>query len=63
MANKEQLAILKQGVAVWNKWREENPDVKINLRWANQDNTSIFHVVILETSAYAILFTVQKTTP
>jgi uncharacterized protein YjbI with pentapeptide repeats len=24
MANSEHLAILKQGVEVWNKWREEN---------------------------------------
>jgi hypothetical protein len=24
MANEEQLAILKQGVDVWNQWREEN---------------------------------------
>lgn len=34
MANKRQLAILKKSVAAWNKWREENPDVKINLRMA-----------------------------
>lgn len=32
MANPEHLAILKQGVEVWNKWREENPDVKPDLR-------------------------------
>ncbi len=32
MANEEQLAILKEGVDVWNQWREENPDVEINLR-------------------------------
>jgi len=31
MANQEQLAILKQGVEVWNKWRKENPSIKINL--------------------------------
>ena len=32
MANEEQLAILKQGVDVWNRWREEYHDVKIDLR-------------------------------
>jgi hypothetical protein len=35
MANEEQLAILKQGVEVWNKWREENPDIEIDLRDAD----------------------------
>jgi len=34
MANQEQLAILKQGVEAWNWWREQNPDVKIDLREA-----------------------------
>jgi hypothetical protein len=29
MANKEQLAILKQGVSAWHKWRGENPEVDI----------------------------------
>ena len=37
MANKRQLAILKQGVAAWNKWREENPEVNIDLSEANLD--------------------------
>ena len=32
MANPEHLAILKKGVAVWNKWREENPEVKPDIR-------------------------------
>src|SRR6266567_3426303 len=27
MANQEQLDILKQGVVIWNKWREEHPDI------------------------------------
>lgn len=35
VANEEQLAILKQGVEVWNKWREDNPDAKIDLRDAD----------------------------
>lgn len=25
MANEEHLKIIKQGVEVWNRWREENP--------------------------------------
>ena len=28
MANPEHLAILKQGVEVWNQWREENPEIQ-----------------------------------
>ena len=35
MANEEQLSILKQGVSVWNKWRENNLDIQIDLRTAN----------------------------
>ena len=41
MANEEQLAILKQGVEVWNKWREENPDVRIDLFRANLNNAHL----------------------
>jgi hypothetical protein len=35
MANEEQLSILKQGVKVWNKWREENPGSDVDLSEAN----------------------------
>jgi len=35
MANEEQLAILRQGVEVWNEWREENTKTHIDL--ANSD--------------------------
>ena len=31
MANPEHLRILKQGVKVWNKWREDNPSVRPDL--------------------------------
>lgn len=41
MANPEQLAILRQGVDVWNKWREENPDVKIDLSDADLGKSSL----------------------
>ncbi len=34
MANKEQLEILERGVDNWNQWREESPDVPIDLRRA-----------------------------
>jgi uncharacterized protein YjbI with pentapeptide repeats len=32
MANAAQLEILKQGVEVWNQWRKDHPDEKIDLR-------------------------------
>jgi uncharacterized protein YjbI with pentapeptide repeats len=35
MANEEQLAILKQGVEVWNTWRAQNDDVNIDLSGAD----------------------------
>ena len=41
MANKEQLAILKQGVVAWNKWREEHPDAEIDLRGAKLDELDL----------------------
>ncbi len=40
MPNAEQIAIINQGVEVWNQWREENPDVEIDLsgvQFKNQD--------------------------
>jgi hypothetical protein len=35
MANEEHVALLKQGVEVWNKWRKENPVVRPDLNGAN----------------------------
>lgn len=31
MADQDHLDILKQGIVVWNQWREEHPKVKPNL--------------------------------
>jgi Pentapeptide repeats (8 copies) len=38
MANYEHLALLKQGMATWNAWREENPDIQPDLRGAELSN-------------------------
>jgi len=32
MANPQQREILRKGVTVWNSWRNENPDIKIDLQ-------------------------------
>lgn len=41
MANEEHVAILRQGVEVWNEWRQCNPDVIPDLREANLSNLSL----------------------
>jgi uncharacterized protein YjbI with pentapeptide repeats len=35
MANEEQLALLKAGVEGWKKWREEEPDTRVDLTMAD----------------------------
>ncbi len=35
MANDEHVAMLKQGMAAWNEWREKNPDIRPDLTGAN----------------------------
>lgn len=35
MANQEHLAILMQGIEVWNPWRNEHPDIRPDLREAD----------------------------
>ena len=52
MANEEHLKILKQGVKFWNKWREENPDIKLNLSFTNLNWMILSEVNLSE----AILF-------
>ncbi|MEK7832253.1 MAG: toll/interleukin-1 receptor domain-containing protein [Acidobacteriota bacterium] len=38
MANPEHVRIFKSGVAVWNEWRDDNPDIKPDLSAANLDH-------------------------
>jgi hypothetical protein len=35
MANQEHFDILKQGVGIWNQWREEHADIQPDLSDAN----------------------------
>src|SRR5262249_13960752 len=35
MANDEHVRLLKQGVAAWSVWRDENPDIRPDLSGAN----------------------------
>jgi uncharacterized protein YjbI with pentapeptide repeats len=51
MANQEHLDILKQGVEVWNEWREEHIDIKPNLRGAILPGTDLARANL----SYAIL--------
>jgi hypothetical protein len=41
MANEEHLAILKQGVEAWNKWRKDKPDARPNLKGANLEEANL----------------------
>jgi hypothetical protein len=48
MANPEHVKILEQGVEVWNKWREDNPKVKIDLRSTNLREQDLIRVNFAE---------------
>ncbi len=41
MANEEHLAILEQGVEVWNQWREENPEMRPDPSGVNLSGLSL----------------------
>jgi hypothetical protein len=41
MANEEQLAILKSGVEIWNRWRFEHRTQEIDLRRAGLSGTDL----------------------
>jgi len=43
MANQEHLEILKQGVEVWNQWRNTYPDIEPYLRFANLSGMNLIN--------------------
>ena len=48
MADQDQIAVLHQGVEVWNKWREENPDAFIDLQNAKLMHTNLENANLAE---------------
>ena len=48
MANPEHLKILKKGVDVWNRWREDNPEIKPDLSEANLENADLTYAKLEE---------------
>ena len=48
MANPGHIAKLKKGVAAWNKWREENPDIRPNLSQAKLKHAALRGVNLRE---------------
>ena len=41
MANEDQHRVLQQGVKAWNKWREKNPNVDVDLSAADLSQTNL----------------------
>lgn len=48
MANEEHLAILKQGVEVWNEWRKKNFTEKVNLAGINLRGAELIDINLVE---------------
>lgn len=48
MASKEQLNVLRRGPHIWNRWREEYPELKPDLRAANLRETNLANADLRE---------------
>jgi uncharacterized protein YjbI with pentapeptide repeats len=48
MANEEHVAMLKRGVAAWNEWRRENPDIRPDLSEADLRKASLSEAALDE---------------
>ena len=46
MANPEQLKIIRKGTDTWNKWRQQNPDIKINLSGADLSKADLSGAIL-----------------
>jgi len=54
MANQEHVNILLQGVDTWNKWRENNPNIKIDLTGADLSNINLPGINLSRADLYEI---------
>ncbi|UWX56769.1 toll/interleukin-1 receptor domain-containing protein [Chlorobaculum sp. MV4-Y] len=52
MANPEHLAILKQGVEVWNQWREENYNIHPDLSEVNLSGVNLNRYMLRDVSLF-----------
>ncbi len=57
MANQEHLAILKQGVRVWNEWRDHNIDILPDLSGAELINANLTRVNLRKADLRGVNFT------
>ncbi len=46
MANEDHLRILNQGLETWNKWREENPDVRPDLSGIDLEESNLYGAIL-----------------
>ena len=44
MANQEHLAVLTQGVAEWNEWRSQYPEIRPDLSGANLSQVNLMGI-------------------
>lgn len=49
MANEQHLKILNEGVTVWNGWRDQNPEIRPDLRRAKLSNRNLARVNLSNT--------------
>src|SRR6185436_7003251 len=54
MANSEHLKILKQGVEIWNKWRDENETIRPDLSNANLNDINLTNINLFEANLYKV---------
>jgi hypothetical protein len=61
MANDEHVALLKQGVAAWNAWRDENPEIHPNFHAGQTSGgADLRQASLAKANLNALLMSVQE---